>query len=70
MVMKVLHGLGDLGSNLLARELDVALEKQLDWGLQPVQRALKKIEDGPYGLCENTGKPIHRVRLEVALEAI
>jgi DnaK suppressor protein len=64
------HDLGDLGSNLLARELDVALEKQLGQRLELVERALEKIEEGTYGLCDATGEPIPKGRLEAIPEAV
>jgi DnaK suppressor protein len=35
-----------------------------------VQRALQKIEEGTYGLCDATGEPILRERLEAVPEAI
>ena|SRR5918993_3204057 len=69
-VQEARHDWGDLGSNLLARELDVAREKQVIRRLQLVERALPKIEEGTYGLCDATGEPIPRVRLKAVLEAI
>lgn len=64
------HDLGDLGSSLLARELDVALEKRLGRRLQLVERALEKIQEGTYGLCDATGEPIPKGRLEAIPEAL
>ena len=32
--------------------------------LADIDLALRKIDDGSYGLCEGTGKPIERGRLE------
>jgi DnaK suppressor protein len=32
--------------------------------LYEIEQALKRIEDGTYGICEVTGKPIGRARLE------
>lgn len=39
-------------------------EIQLELRLNNVKKALKKIEDGTYGLCEKSGNPIERERLE------
>lgn len=38
--------------------------------LQSVDRALKKIEDGTYGLSDASGEPIPRDRLEAVPEAV
>ena len=38
--------------------------------LEQVNRALKKIEEGTYGLSDKSGKPITRERLEVVPEAL
>lgn len=38
--------------------------------LERVDRALKKIEEGSYGLSERSGKPIPRERLEAVPEAL
>ena len=33
--------------------------------IRQIEEALRRIEDGTYGLCLTCGKPIHRRRLEV-----
>ncbi len=38
--------------------------------LEQVDRALKKIEEGTYGLSDSSGKPIPRERLEAVPEAL
>jgi len=43
----------------------LALEKSLD----QVEKALAKIEEGTYGICEITGDPIDMARLEAYPEA-
>lgn len=48
----------------LAGELEVMLEKKLKLRLLRTVRALEKIEEGTYGLCDVTGNPISRARLE------
>lgn len=41
-----------------------AILTQLETQLGDVNDALKKIEDGKYGICELSGEPIERERLE------
>jgi DnaK suppressor protein len=43
----------------------VDINKSLD----QVEKALEKIEEGTYGICEETGEPIDKARLEVYPEA-
>ena len=38
--------------------------------LSPIERALKKIDQGTYGFSDTSGKPIPRARLEAIPEAI
>lgn len=49
---------------VLARELETMLDRKLKVRLLRTVRALEKIEEGTYGVCEVTGKPIARERLE------
>jgi DnaK suppressor protein len=55
--------LGDLASATYDRELDVSLEEGVQQTLGDIELALKKIEDGTYGVCEVCGKPIGEQRL-------
>ncbi len=45
-------------------EENEAIMKKLEPQLNDVKDALKKIEDGTYGVCEISGEPIERERLE------
>lgn len=45
-------------------EENTAILKELEIQLNDVKHALKKIEEGNYGLCEEDGKPIPVDRLE------
>ena len=56
--------LGDVASNTYDRELDSTLEESEEAHLARIDAALKRIEDGTYGICENCGKPINIERLE------
>lgn len=60
----------DVAARILAGELDTALDRRLMRRLEYIQRALEKIEDGSYGICDATSKPISRGRLEAVPEAI
>jgi DnaK suppressor protein len=51
----------ELEGNLVVRSLE---------RLAVVERALKKLEEGTYGLSDVSGKPIPRERLEAVPEAI
>ncbi len=61
---------GDQSQYLFERELDAALVQQFDRELEDVNRALEKIEEGTYGLSDDTGEPIPKGRLEAIPEAI
>lgn len=62
--------IGDLNSYLRAQEIDATLEARLLRRERFVDRALQKIEEGTYGVCDDTGEPIPRGRLEAIPEAI
>ncbi|MDD5040288.1 MAG: TraR/DksA C4-type zinc finger protein [Patescibacteria group bacterium] len=47
----------------------IALERNLEVTLEKIERALKKIELGTYGVCESCGKPIDDGRLAAYPEA-
>ena len=46
------------------RELDYTLEENEERVLADIDAALKRIEDGTYGICSNCGKQIPEERLE------
>lgn len=54
----------DEGSELFEREKNLTLQRTLEVTLQNVDDALRKFENGTYGLCENCGKPINEKRLQ------
>lgn len=64
------HDSGDRSNSLFTREMDATVEQTLERRLQNVEQALQKIEVGTYGICEDTGDPIPRGRLEAVPEAI
>ena len=64
------HDSGDLSQSLFTREMDATVEQTMEKRLQFVDRALQKVEEGTYGICDDTGEPIPRGRLEAMPEAI
>ena len=56
--------LADTATETYDRELDYTLEENSEHVLAEIEAALKRIEEGTYGLCSNCGKPIPEERLE------
>jgi DnaK suppressor protein len=63
------HDSGDMSQSLFTREVDATVEQQVERRLQAVERALQKIEEGTYGISDDSGEPIPRGRLEAMPEA-
>jgi RNA polymerase-binding transcription factor DksA len=55
--------LGDTATAMYDRELDEGLEEGAQQTLSEIEAALRRIEDGTYGVCEVCGKPIAPERL-------
>jgi DnaK suppressor protein len=55
---------GEGGTANVDREIDLYLSAQARATVGEIDRALQKIEDGSYGLCEQCGQPIPEPRLE------
>jgi DnaK suppressor protein len=64
------HDSGDMSQSLFTREVDATVEHNVERRLASVQRALQKIDEGTYGICDDTGEQIPRGRLEAVPEAI
>jgi len=60
---------GDLSQNMFTREMDASIGEQTERRLGEVDRALQKIEEGTYGLSDESGEAIPRGRLEAVPEA-
>jgi DnaK suppressor protein len=54
----------DAGSDAYDRDFSLSLLSQEQDSLYEIDQALKRIENGTYGLCEICGKTIPQVRLE------
>jgi DnaK suppressor protein len=54
----------DVGSTTLERDHEMSLAANARDMLDQIERALSRIEDGTYGLCESCGKAIGKGRLQ------
>ena len=54
----------DVGAKTFAREHELALTHNARELLSQNERALAKISDGSYGVCESCGEPIGKARLQ------
>lgn len=54
----------DAGSDAYEKDFALSLLSQEQDALYEIEEALKRIEDGSYGICEMTGQSIPRARLE------
>jgi DnaK suppressor protein len=61
---------GDMSQSIFDREMDASVGEGIERRLGEVARALQKIEEGTYGVCEDTGEEIPGGRLEAVPEAI
>jgi DnaK suppressor protein len=61
---------GDMSQSLFTREMDATVEQTMEKRLESVDRALQKIEEGTYGVCDDTGELISKGRLEAVPEAL
>jgi DnaK suppressor protein len=55
--------LGDMATVTFDRELDEGLEEGAQQTLAQIDRALARLDDGTYGICERCGNPIAEERL-------
>ncbi len=54
----------DGGSLAFEMEMDLSIEQNTKELLEKIERALKRMDEGTYGVCEVSGKPIPLARLE------
>jgi RNA polymerase-binding protein DksA len=54
----------DAGTATFEREKDLSIEQNVRDLLQKIDRALKRIHEGTYGICERCGKPIEKARIK------
>ena len=58
------HLADDTSSAVMEQEKDLALMGNLRDRLRDIDRALARMDEGTYGICERCGKPIAAERLE------
>ena len=61
---------GDEAQQMFTRELDASIGEQVEQRLEHIERALEKIEEGTYGLSDESGEEIPKGRLEAVPEAV
>jgi len=54
----------DAGTATFERERDFSLVNNLHDLMERIDKALAKIDEGTYGLCDRCGKPIEKLRLK------
>jgi len=54
----------DMASALMDKEMNLSVEDEIDDMLAQVDHALTKIAEGTYGICDISGNPIPKSRLE------
>jgi len=54
----------DQGSETFEREKDLSILEGLEEELAEIEAALQRVDDGTYGIDENTGEPIDPARLD------
>jgi len=60
----------DAGAKTFQREHELALTQNARELLAQIERALARIEDGSYGVCESCGDPIGKARLQAFPRAV
>jgi RNA polymerase-binding protein DksA len=56
--------LADMATITYDREMSYSLEENSEHVLAAIDAALRRIEEGTYGICDRCGKPIGEERLE------
>lgn len=60
----ITHHMGDVGSDVEEEELNYQLKERTQKFIEEINDALERMEKGTYGICQATGKPISKDRLE------
>jgi RNA polymerase-binding transcription factor DksA len=54
----------DAGTATFEREKDLSIEQNVRDLLDKIARALKRVDEGTFGICERCGKPIEKPRIK------
>jgi DnaK suppressor protein len=63
-VAELEHGFADGAHTAAERGQAITIVRELKGSLADVERALRKLDEGTYGICERCGNPIGADRLE------
>ena len=62
--------IGDGTSEAVSRLTDIGVGDSLERGLDRIQRALAKLDEGTYGMCDACGDPIARGRMQAMPDGV
>ena len=62
--------IGDGTSEAVSRLTDIGVGESLERGLERTERALAKLDEGTYGICDTCGRPITPGRLKAMPEGV
>ena len=62
--------IGDGTVEAISRLTEIGVGMSLEVGLERTERALSKLEDGTYGLCDTCGMPIAPKRLQAMPDVV
>ena len=62
--------IGDGTVEAISRLTDIGVGTSLEDGLARTERALAKLDDGTYGICDACGEPIAPARLEAMPDSV
>ena len=54
----------DAGTATFEREKDLSIEQNVRDLLDKIERALRRMDQGTYGICDRCGKPIEKARIK------
>jgi DnaK suppressor protein len=62
--------IGDGTSEAVSRLTDIGVGESLERGLERTERALSKLDEGTYGICDVCGRPITPGRLKALPDGV
>jgi DnaK suppressor protein len=62
--------IGDGTTEAISRLTDIGDGRSLETGLARTERALAKLDEGTYGICDACGEPISPARLHAMLDSV
>jgi DnaK suppressor protein len=62
--------IGDGTTEAISRLTDIGVGGSLEHALVRIERALAKLDEGTYGICDACGEPIARARLEAMPDSV